>query len=107
MQHAYSALPGIFSPTSLKRTRSGELPRPSTEIQIPRLPDINADLVLQVYTHESLRPPNATKAEDFTDNTRLAKLGETVLDTAVTLALFKRQPLLSGEEIKVGKIASS
>jgi hypothetical protein len=40
------------------------------------------------------------------DNSRLAKLGEAVLSTAVTLALFKRQPFLSGEEIKVGTICS-
>lgn len=98
MQHAYTSQSGTFSPT-LKRSRSGELSRPPDEI--PRLPDLGSDLVLEVYTHESLRPPNATKAEDYTDNTRLARLGERVLDTAVTLVLFRRKPLLSVDEITV------
>ncbi|KAF5352755.1 hypothetical protein D9756_006062 [Leucocoprinus leucothites] len=106
MQHAHPSLPlGTFSAASLKRPRSGEFPRTSTsELDIPRLPKIGADLVLEVYTHESLRPPNTTKPEDFLDNRRLAKLGEKVLDTAVTLALLKKQPFLSGEDIEGGMI---
>ncbi|KXN85675.1 hypothetical protein AN958_10858 [Leucoagaricus sp. SymC.cos] len=98
MQHAYSVPSGTFSSTSLKRTRSGELPCPPSEL--PRLPIIDADLILEVYIHQSLRPPNATKPEEFTDNSRLAKLGEVVLDTAVTFALFKKRPFLTGAEIK-------
>lgn len=100
MQHAYSPVSsGTFSSPSLKRTRSGELPRPPGDI--PRLPDIGTDLVLEVYTHESLRPPSATKPEDFTDNKRLAQLGRRVLDTAITWVLLQKKPLLSVEEIEV------
>ncbi|KAJ3555472.1 hypothetical protein NP233_g12200 [Leucocoprinus birnbaumii] len=100
MQHAYGTGPlgtqHYSSTTSLKRARSnGEISG------IPRLPEINTDLVLEVYTHESLCPSSDAKPEEFLDNRRLAKLGEVVLDTAVTLVLFRKQgpKLLTGEEI--------
>jgi len=70
-------------------------------LELPCLPEINSELVLEVYTHESLRPPNATAEDIFADNRRLEKLGEKVLDTAVVCALFGRRPLLSGEVIEV------
>ncbi|KAF9447800.1 hypothetical protein P691DRAFT_706120 [Macrolepiota fuliginosa MF-IS2] len=97
--HAFSSTSsGAFPSPSLKRTRSGELSRPPGDI--PHLPDITNDLVLEVYAHESLRPPDATKPEAFTDNTRLAQFGKKVLDTAVFLVLFQKKPFLSLGEIE-------
>jgi len=102
MQHAQSTPAGSSSSTSLKRTRSGEYSRTSNSVsELPCLPEINSELVLEVYTHESLRPPNSVAEDMFTDNRRLERLGEKVLATAVVCALFSKRPLLSGEEIKV------
>lgn len=84
--------------TSLKRAR------PSTHEQPPR---ITGELILQVYTHKSLRRP-ADKGDsvnynnDFEDNERLSHLGEKALETAVTFALFSRRPMLKTAEIQVG-----
>ncbi|EKM84207.1 hypothetical protein AGABI1DRAFT_110768 [Agaricus bisporus var. burnettii JB137-S8] len=96
MQHAYPPPTAVFSPP-LKRNRSGDFPRPPAEI--PPLPDLRVEFTLEVFTHESIRPPNAAKGEGFADNTRLTVLGERVLGCAVTSALFKRRPPLSADDL--------
>jgi len=107
MQHAQSTPAGSSSSTSLKRTRSGEYSRTTNRVlELPCLPEINSELVLEVYTHESLRPLNSVAEDMFTDNRRLERLGEKVLATAVVCALFSKKPLLSGEEIKVWIVLS-
>lgn len=98
MQHAYPPPTAVFSPP-LKRNRSGDFPRPPAEI--PPLPDLRVEFTLEVFTHESIRLPNAAKGEGFTDNTRLTVLGERVLGCAITLALFKRRPPLSADDLIV------
>lgn len=68
----------------------------------PPLPQIKSgDLILQVFTHKSLRRPNATP-EQYGDNERLADLGKVVLDVAITRTLFNIRPILQAAEISVG-----
>ncbi|KAG6862194.1 hypothetical protein C0995_004276 [Termitomyces sp. Mi166 len=85
-----SALPS----TQLKRSR------PPTECsgQEPPLPKVSSDLVLQVFTHISLRRTSGS-AEDYGDNERLIRLGQLVLDAAVTSILFNKRPILTTQEI--------
>lgn len=78
--------------TSLKRTRS--------PTGVP-LPPIDLDLALQVYTHPSLRRETDRTPEQYGDNERLAELGSSVLEMAVTFALFNVRPMLKMTEICV------
>ena len=85
----------------LKRTRS-ENQRKFNASLAPPLPQIKSgDLILQVFTHKSLRRPNATP-EHYGDNERLADLGKAVLDAAITRTLFNSRPILQAAEISVG-----
>lgn len=68
----------------------------------PPLPQIESgDLILQVFTHRSLRRPNTTP-EQYGDNERLANLGKVVLNAAITHTLFHSRPILRAAEIAVG-----
>ncbi|KAJ3910123.1 ribonuclease III domain-containing protein [Lentinula edodes] len=98
----------IMSSTALKRTwsltntgdRGSSYEQSDQSIShsgVPPLPKINGDTLLQVLTHRSLRRQDDA-LENF-DNERLAELGATVLDTAITVALFHRRPVLSGLEM--------
>ena len=70
---------------------------------LPAAPKLRGDIILEVFTHKSLRFPGAPINEDseFGDNERLAVLGEKVLELAVTFALFNKRPILKAEEIEV------
>lgn len=68
---------------------------------LPTLPLLSGDLILDVFTHKSLRYPGAPVDNEFGDNDRLALLGGRLLSTAMTLALFNKRPMLSSEEIQV------
>lgn len=73
-----------------------------SSITVPQLPKISGDLMLEVFTHKSLRFNGAPANEEFGDNERIAELGSRVLETAVTYALFrKKEPMLSANEIQV------
>lgn len=86
----------------LKRTRSEHCQRKFNTSLAPPLPQIQSgDLILQVFTHKSLRRPNATP-EQYGDNERLADLGKVVLDAAITHTLFHSRPILQAAEISVG-----
>ncbi|RDB28875.1 Ribonuclease 3 [Hypsizygus marmoreus] len=91
MNQTFSA--GAGSSTFLKRTHAGE-----QLDHLPPLPKINSDLVLQVFTHVSLRRL-AGRPEDYGDNERLIALGKAVLDVAVTFALFNKRPMLKTSDI--------
>ena len=86
-----------IQPNPLKRTRSEN----QRKFNAPPLPEIKSgDLILQVFTHKSLRRPNVTP-EQYGDNERLADLGKVVLDAAITRTLFNIRPILQAAEISV------
>ncbi|KAG6821357.1 hypothetical protein H0H93_014154 [Arthromyces matolae] len=78
----------------LKRNR----PPGDHSVQHPPLPKVSSDLVLQVFTHISLRR-TAESVEDYGDNERFIHLGQVVLDAAVTGILFNKRPILTTQEI--------
>lgn len=87
----------------LKRTRSENHRTRFNTSFAPPLPQItNGDLILQVFTHKSLRRPNTTP-EQYGDNERLADLGKVVFDVAITRNLFHSRPILQAAEISVGQ----
>ncbi|KAH0590930.1 hypothetical protein H2248_001043 [Termitomyces sp. 'cryptogamus'] len=88
--------PAALPSTQLQLKRN----RPPAEHsgQDPPLPKVSSDLVLQVFTHISLRRAGGS-AEDYGDNERLIHLGRLVLDAAVTNILFNKRPILTTQEI--------
>jgi hypothetical protein len=71
---------------------------------LPTLPKIegpNIDLVLDVYTHRSLRPHDQELKEEYGDTDRLAELGAKILELAVTFHYYSKRPMLSASEVAV------
>ncbi|KAF5384773.1 hypothetical protein D9615_001262 [Tricholomella constricta] len=68
---------------------------------LPPLPKIegDVDLVLDVYTHHSLRFENAPMNDDYGDTERLAELGAHILDLAVTFHYYSKKPMLTASQI--------
>ncbi|KAL5519229.1 hypothetical protein ACEPAH_912 [Sanghuangporus vaninii] len=63
----------------------------------PPLPLIIGDLILETFSHKSL---NLGYDPDIsTDNQRLAELGRTMLEFAVTRYLYSKRPIVAGAEI--------
>ncbi|KAG5636368.1 hypothetical protein H0H81_008286 [Sphagnurus paluster] len=81
------------SSTLQKRTRLAE-----ASGHVPPLPKVTSDLILQVYTHISLRRSGGL-AEDYGDNERLIQLGKAAVDAATTNALFNKRPFLKTSDI--------
>ncbi len=69
-------------------------------VDLPPLPKISGDLMLQTFTHKSLHFEGAFISEVET-NERLAELGNTVLQLVVTNFLYKKLPPLAASEILV------
>ena len=69
---------------------------------LPPIPEIggDVDLLLEVYTHASLRSHTQMNAE-YGDTDRLAELGASALDLAVTNYFYLVRPFLTGTEINV------
>jgi dsRNA-specific ribonuclease len=70
----------------------------------PPLPKIESgELMLEVFTHESLQSDQSGKPtdEDYGGSERLAELGQRVLDMAVTSSLFSIRPMLGAPDIAV------
>jgi len=78
---------------SLKRARD--------EKRLPPLPKLTSELILQVYTHISLRRLSDNGPEEYGDNERLTELGKAVLDALITYVLFSKRPMLGVAEICV------
>lgn len=76
---------------------------------LPPLPRIDGDvdLMLDVYTHSSLRFGSAPMNADYGDTERLAELGAKVLELTVTNQLFCQRPFLHSQEIQVRLVAIS
>lgn len=70
---------------------------------LAQIPKLNGEILLDVFTHKSLRFPGAPldDSSEYGDNIRLAILGEAILQATVTDALFKKRPMLKAEEIEV------
>lgn len=73
---------------------------------LPPIPEIggDVDLLLEVYTHASLRNPSHTQMPvnaEYGDTDRLAELGASALDLAVTNYFYLVRPFLSGTDINV------
>lgn len=66
----------------------------------PLLPKITGELILQVFTHKSLRRSTGILHDECSDNERLAELGSKVLETVVTYNLFA-QLTVTAREIQV------
>lgn len=61
---------------------------------LPPLPPIEGELLLEVYTHESLNvKPGAITNDKCGGSARLVALGEKILEAAVTSNVFRRQPM--------------
>jgi dsRNA-specific ribonuclease len=74
-----------FGQSNLKRARL------SHDMLVPSLPKIKGDIILEVFTHPSLRGNNA----------RLAALGRAILSSTVTYLLYQKTPTLDASEIIV------
>lgn len=59
------------------------------------------DMMLDVFTHRSVKFAGAPLNEDFGDTERLACIGEKVLALAVTSALFNQRPILNASTLEV------
>lgn len=89
--------PGLGMPhNALKRNRSQTIDEMPEEV--PELPKLSGPVILEVYTHKSLRL--ACNAQ-FPDNERLAILGHEILEMMTTHLLFFRKPKLPVHLIEV------
>lgn len=68
--------------------------------QLPELPKIG-DLVLEVFTHRTLRIEGSVVSNAFSDNERLSEVGEMALNLAVTNYLYHKQPVIESTGIPV------
>lgn len=69
---------------------------------LPQLQGGDIDLMLDVYTHHTLRAPDQQMKGDYGDTSRLRDLGQKTLELVVTYILFsRREPMQSEEEIRV------
>jgi dsRNA-specific ribonuclease len=63
------------------------------------LPKLIGEIMLEVYTHKSIKSASSSVREY--DNERLALLGKSALDMAVTYVLFVKRPFQSAEDLAV------
>jgi len=72
-------------------------------MNLPAIPEIGGevDILLDIYTHRSLRSPNLQMNGEYGDTDRLAVLGAAALDFSVTRHLFLLRPHVSETEIQV------
>ena len=70
------------------------------------IPEIggDSDLLLDVFTHSSLRPtlpPGHTMNEEYGNTDRLAELGAMALDLVITNHFYLLRPMMSGRDMRV------
>ena len=99
METDMSPEPSVCSSTR-KRHRSLTFDSPPDLPNRPELPKLSGEIILDVFTHASLRRAcNAT----YQDNERLSILGHYILDMITTQLLFYRKPKLRKETIEVSQ----
>ncbi|KAF9650477.1 hypothetical protein BDM02DRAFT_3092927 [Thelephora ganbajun] len=68
---------------------------------LPPIPPIEGELMLEVYTHESLNTkPGAITTDEHGGSARLAILGKRVLESAVMTNLFRRRPMYTASQLE-------
>ncbi len=75
-------------------------------MSVPPLPKIDGDahIILDVYTHSSLRShlgANEYSNDEYGDADRLALLGREVLDLAITHYWYRKLPQISADQLVV------
>lgn len=106
-----STAPGMLSPraklqTNAHKKRSRALSNEGRQFipnQAPRLPQLSGDVLLQVFTHKSLRL-KGDSPDQFRDNERFMELGKSVFDLVLTLHLQRRRPLLKAKDVAVRRV---
>ncbi|KAF8560207.1 hypothetical protein OG21DRAFT_38851 [Imleria badia] len=83
------------NPSSRKRQRSMTYDAPPEDL--PDLPKLSGEILLEVFTHRSLRLACHAK---YRDNERLSVLGSHILEMVTTQLLFSRKPMLTRNEIE-------
>jgi hypothetical protein len=86
--------------SSRKRQRSVTYQEPpdAPPEDLPELPRLSGESILEVFTHRSLRLACHAK---YHDNERLSLLGRHTLETITAQLLFHRRPMLTKIEIEV------
>ena len=87
------------NPSSRKRQRSVTYDAPPEDL--PELPKLSGQIMLEVFTHKSLRLACHAK---YRDNERLSVLGSHILEMMTTQLLFNRRPMLMRSEIEVSAV---
>lgn len=74
----------------------------------PPIPEIggDVDILLEVFTHASLRPSYTQMNAEYGDADRLAELGASALDLSVTNYFYSVRPFMSATEMQVCVYAS-
>lgn len=74
----------------------------------PPIPEIggDVDILLEVFTHASLRSSYTQMNAEYGDADRLAELGASALDLSVTNYFYSVRPFMSATEIQVCVYAS-
>jgi dsRNA-specific ribonuclease len=87
------------NPSSRKRQRSVTYDAPDAlPDDLPELPKLSGQIMLEVFTHRSLRLACHAK---YRDNERLSVLGSYILEMMTTQLLFNKKPMLTRSEIEV------
>ncbi|EIW86880.1 hypothetical protein CONPUDRAFT_86818 [Coniophora puteana RWD-64-598 SS2] len=95
--------PSSTSSNPLKRDRSPDdngFRHDDSTSEVPDLPRLSGDVLLETFTHKSLRV--ACNAR-YRDNERLTMLGRDVLDMITTQLLYFRSPRLKVDQIMMHK----
>ncbi|THH14357.1 hypothetical protein EW146_g5967 [Bondarzewia mesenterica] len=74
--------------------------RPTMGFRLPPLPSLDGDLMLDVYTHKSIRYSGAPMNDEYGDIERVNAIGKRVLAVGVATALFEKKPMFTAAELE-------
>lgn len=61
----------------------------------------DSDILLDVFTHKSIRFSGAPANDEYGNTERLAVIGEHAFAMGVSYALYRKSPMLTTEELQV------